>query len=64
MMRRTMQAQKKRTIADKLRQIIMTCLACSMLIVFTIVAANEIIKSPASNLSRLPKSPPATRRVL
>ncbi|NOT73202.1 MAG: HAMP domain-containing protein [Hyphomicrobium sp.] len=40
-----MQAQKKRTIADKLRQIIMTCLACSMLIVFTIVAANEIIKS-------------------
>ena len=41
------------TIAGKLRQIVVICLACSMLAVFTIVVINEISKSLNSSRQQL-----------
>jgi two-component system, sensor histidine kinase and response regulator len=44
---------QNRTIVDKLRQIILTCLAYSMVIIFALVATNEVRKSLATAKEQL-----------
>ncbi|NOS75467.1 MAG: response regulator [Methyloglobulus sp.] len=46
-------ANQPQTIAGKLRQIVILCLACSMLVVFAIVVVSEITKSIDSSQQQL-----------